>query len=347
MRAARNQIPFLLVGWALGWTLLADSPAAPADYAVPPAPLKVADLGLPPVSAPEGAGQPTDSGSLRSLRDQAILAFQQARFQESLEALDRMATTTTLAPNLLWLQAWSATYANQDERAYTAWSTLSQRDPTNATPLEWMGWHAFRLGRVDEAAACYAAALRLQPAQGRLLLMAGLCAWRQDRTATAQRYLVQAMQVREPQPESMVAMAAMQAEAQHYPEAAGWLRRALSRLDPEACRHWLTRDDFQTMAETWTAGWSTLVNEFSPDLVNHPAFTTIDPSPASPTPGTSPDQRSPTAGLLKLSPFQGDFSTRMAMIRNYQTEYFLKRLRADEQLPDSSLGRYETLDEWR
>lgn len=316
---------------------------APLDYALPPPPVNVAELGLPAIDVTAQATNTLDLTSIRGIRDEAIRAFHQQRYDECLRLLDRMAETVPLTPNLSRLQAWAATYAGLDERAAELWTTLANASAPRLLTQEMAGWHAFRLDRMAEATSRYTTCLRLQPQENRLVHMAGLAAWREGRLPAAQRLLVQALQMKPSRPETLVAMAALQAESQHYPVAAGWLRRALPDLAPDARRHWLTRPEFLTMAENWGDGWRTLVQEFAPDLLEEaPPPTARDDTPLQPvSSGTKPREG---LAILRLTLFAGDPNTRMDRIRAYQTGQLLKRLLAEEQLSETmSLGEYETI----
>lgn len=316
--------------------------AAPSDYALPPPPLQIAELGLPPIATNEAEMGGTDLTSVRGMRDEALRSFYRHDFTNCLHWLDRMAKTTSPAPNLRQLQAWAATYAEQDERAAALWSALADAQPDQATPQEMAGWHAFRLNLHSNAAVRYAAALRLQPAQSRLVVMSALVAWREGRTAAAQRQLVQAMRMSPPPIESFAAMAALLASSGSYPEAAGWLRRGLRGVDPAVQARWLNRPDFGLLATEWPEGWRDLLDELGQlallDAV--PPVTTPALKPALVTAG--PSETFADDRMLRLTLFSPEPSVRYQQIRHYQSEQILLRLKANEVLTeDQRVGEFE------
>lgn len=343
MRSALHQIALGCLSAALLAADVRSASAALLDYAIPPPPVTAADLSLPVIDLNPQTNAPPDLSSNRGLRDEAIRAFHQQRYAEAIALLDRLAASVDLTPNLQRLQAWSATYAGQDERAAGLWNTLAGFGPPQLVTIEMAGWHAFRLDRIEEATARYATCLRLQPQENRLVHMAGLTAWREGRLPAAQRLLVQSIQMKPTRPESLVAMAALQAESRHYPVAAGWLRRALPGLDKEERQRWLTRSEFTDMAAQWNEGWKALLHEYSPELLADPnPAPALDGSPLQPMTNTL--QTREGLVILRLSLFAGDPNTRMERIRAYQSGQLLKRLLAEEQLSDvMTLGEYESI----
>lgn len=331
------------VGGSLVALLLGATPVwpAPAEYAIPPPPPNVTALGLPALSTNEAEAAGTDLTSMRGMRDAAQRAFYAGDFTNCIAWIDRMAKLAPPARNFRLLQAWAATYAGQDERAATLWSTLADEQPDQAVPQELAGWHAFRLNLTSNALARYTAAQHLDPAQTRLLVMTALLTWQDGRTATAQRHLVQAMRKSPPPVESFVAMAALLATSGSYPESAGWLRRGLRGLDPAQQAHWLKRSDFLAMSESWPDGWRDLLNDLDQQNLledqRAPSVPAPQPPPATFTPPpTGPDQ------FLRLALFAPEPSIRQEQIRIYQAEQILRRLQANDILTEEQrLGEFE------
>ncbi len=243
MRFARRLLIRGCLLAAAGLGLGRPAHAAPLDYALPPPPVNVAELGLPAIDMNAQATNAPDLTSIRGIRDEAIRAFHQQRYDECLRLLDRMAESVPLTPNLSRLQAWAATYAGMDERAATLWTTLADATAPRLLTQEMAAWHAFRLDRMAEATSRYTACLRLQPQENRLVHMSGTWRGLAGRPSGAQRLLVQAMQHdAQPPGKLLIAMAGTTGGViQHYPVAAGWLRRALPTWRRTRARHWLTR----------------------------------------------------------------------------------------------------------
>ena len=333
---ARALVPLAL------WLLAAlTSRAGPADYALPPPPFAPETLVLPSVAPVDTNTAPEEITDARGLRDAAIRAFQQQQYDRVLDFFERMPTHVETPLNLVRMHAWSATLAGQDAPAGILWARLATNAPTELQPVELAGWHAFRQGQGKEAMTWYTRAARLEPGNIRLKHMSGLSAWLANRPATAQRMLVEALRVYRPQPESVLAMAAMQASLTNYPEALGWLRRALPLLPEEARPAWLTRAEFQAIATHDPEAWQEFRKEFNlPEL---PAPTEGE----SDRPGPRLAQQGPPPlpeAMLRLSPFAADPCLRLEQIRAYQMDFALRRLRVTEQMEEeSTLGNYETI----
>ena len=344
----RGQRLLTMVVSCLRWSLIllalgaGSVRAGPMDYALPPPPLHVPDLGLPAVATNDAATGVADITSMRGMRDEALRSFYRNDFTNCLHWLDRMAKTAPPAPNLRQLQAWAATYAGQEQRAFALWSTLANAQPDQAALQEMAGWHAFRLNLHSNAAVRYAAALRLQPAQSRLVVMSALVAWSEARTPAAQRQLVQAMRMSPPPIESFAAMAGLLASSGSYPEAAGWLRRGLRGLDPAVQARWLNSPDFRILATAWPEGWRDLLNELN-------QLALLEATPPAPRPSVQPaavtagpSESSADERMLRLGLFSPEPSVRFQQIRLYQSEQILQRLRANEVLTeDQRVGEFE------
>lgn len=310
------------------------------DYAVPPPALNLAQLKLPAIAE---AG-PADLTSTRGMRDEAIRAFYQRRYPDSLDLLDRMAAQVNMAPNLQVLHAWATTYAGQDEPAAQRWAALAATSPEDAQRHEMAGWHELRRGQYKEAGRRYAQALRLNPTEMRLQLMMGLAAWGEGRLNAAQRMLVQAMQGRGAPPESALAMAALQADMGHYPESFGWLRKVMPRLDTEQRLRALSRPEFRALAAAQPAAWQDLRNELQlPDEAT-PSGPEVESDRDTPAPAIEALTTPREAAVLRLTPFAEEPRIRLEQIRAYQMEFTLRRLHANEQLEENALGVYETLE---
>ena len=145
-------------------------------------------------------------------------------------------------------------------------------------------------------------------------------------------------------PEAVIAMAALQADLGHYPECAGWLRRIMPSVASAERIRWLSLPEFAAVKQNWAEGWRDLVNELGlsvdevlsrDDPAVHPA-TTADP--------VTPDEPAPSSGLLRLPPFSEQPRLRMEQVRLHQQDLVMRRLKADEQLPDETMTtEYEVL----
>lgn len=318
---------------------------APVDYAVPPPPLALADLHLPAVATNtpdlEATGQPT----ARSVRDHAIRAFQAQHYAEALAGLDQLETVATLAPNLRLLRAWAATYASDDQRGATLWSQCAAEEGTNADAFARAAWHHLRLNQGVPGTALANQALALEPSRARTLLLAGLAAWTEGRHTTAQHLLVQAMRAESAPPEAVIAMAALQADLGHYPECAGWLRRILPSVSSAQRIRWLSLPEFAAVKQDWAEGWQDLVRELG--LSVDEVLSRNDPASRATTPVSpvTPDIPAPASGLLlRLSPFSEQPRLRMEQVRLHQQDLIMRRLKANEQLPDETMTtEYEVL----
>ena len=317
---------------------------APLDYGLAPPPLDLAQVSLPAV--PEESPEQLDPQSVRFLRDEAVRAFRARAYAASLDHLDQMAALVELPPNLLVLQAWATTYTGLDQRAADLWTALAQVAPADARRQEMAGWHTLRKGDADQALAHYQQAARLEPAAARLQHMQGLCLWQMGRMASAERFLVKAMQARDPAPESLLAMAALQAQQEHLPEALGWLRRVLPALAVEERARWLNQPDFNILAVRLPAEWETVLQEMGVAGLGL-AYTALGTDSAGqPPPALGEAPLPPPERYLRLSPFSSDPAVQREQVRLHQMEVALRRLRAHEQLPEeeeSMLENYETM----
>ena len=214
----------------------ADPPAAAllAPFAaVPDAPAE--DLEVAATMADAVAGTPPEIWF-----DLTVQALRVGLPDLAIRCAERRRNADGSLTNSLWrLLAWAKSMAGRDLEAGEEWHRIAEALPGDAEALYWDGLRLARIGQLRAAVDRLQEAERARPGGTPALHLSALCHWQSGQTNQALRQLSASARLAAPPPETFFALAALSAADRQMPEAVGWMKKGLARVETSRRLYWL------------------------------------------------------------------------------------------------------------
>lgn len=192
---------------------------------------------------------------------------------------------------------------------------------------DWINAHSLILARNYPAAmALLSPLITACPDDASARHLAALCAWGVGQRALAARWLAQASRMRDAEPATAVALAALNAETATESVAIGWLRRALAPLDIYSRAFWVARPSFNRLWASASETWRAFIQEMGLPI-DVAVVRAMGVPPVVHVEAPHVEQQQET--LLRLSPFDPtmDSMDRAIQMRMAVTHRLIERIR--------------------